>query len=305
MHIIAGTDGSDRSVPAVLWAADEAVRRGCVLRIVHTVPWLYGAPVDPEAGVVPDEELARGRDVLERAVRLAREHARGVTVESELVVGGAAAALLERARTDAMVVVGAHGNGWAARLPIGSTARQVVTHTSVPVVVVREPAEPGSWQEIVVGVDVGTPEAPALGPAVRFAFEEAALRKARLRAVHAWTHPSSSGPGDMQPLVYDVAVVEEEERRALDDTLAEWRDEFPDGEVACDVVRGRAARILAGASARADLLVVGTRGRGGFTGLLLGSVAHAMLHNAHCPVAVVPPSRKRAGRITDVPVSDQ
>jgi nucleotide-binding universal stress UspA family protein len=281
--IIAGTDGSDRSVPAIQWAADEAVRRAHVLRIVHTVPWLYGAPTDPGAGVVPDEDIARGRKVLEQAVSLAREHAPDVTVESELMVGGAAAVLLERARTGAMVVVGAHGTGLTARLPIGSTALQVITHTPVPAVVVREP-EPGSWHEVTVGVDEGRSEESA----VRFAFEEAALRKARLRAIHVWSHPSPDRPGDMQPLVYDAAVVEEEEQRVLDEALAAWREEFPDVEVCCEAVYGRPARILAGASARSDLLVVGTRGRGGFAGLLLGSVSHAMLHSAHCPVVVVP-----------------
>lgn len=93
----------------------------------------------------------------------------------------------------------------------------------------------------------------------------------------------------MRPLVYDRAVVGEEERRVLDHALVALREEFPYVEVCCEAVRGRPARILAGASARADLLVVGTRGRGGFAGLLLGSVSHALLYTAHCPVAVVPP----------------
>lgn len=283
--IIAGTDGSDRSVPAVRWAAEETVRRGGVLRIVHTLPWLYGTPVGPRSGVVPNEEIERGRTILERAVSIATGHAAGVTVETEIMVGSAAQVLLERARASAMVVVGAHGSGLTARLPMGSTALQVVTHTAVPAVVVSE-AEPGSWQEIVLGVDGGGTEAPA----VRFAFEEAELRKARLRAIHVWSHPGSDRPGDMKPLVYDEAVVDEEERRVLDRALAEWREEFPGVEVGCEAMRGRPARILAGASARADLVVVGTRGRGGFAGLLLGSVGHALLHSAHCPVAVVPPA---------------
>lgn len=92
----------------------------------------------------------------------------------------------------------------------------------------------------------------------------------------------------MRPLVHDPVIVADEERRALSESLVAWREEFPDVEVSGEVVRGRPARILAGASARSDLLVVGTRGRGGFPGLRLGSVSHAMLHTAHCPVAVVP-----------------
>lgn len=280
--VVAGTDGSDRGTSAVEWAADEAARRGRTLHIIHTVPWLYGTPINPGSGVVPDEVIARGRAVLETAVSAARERAPGLLVEGELMAGSPARVLLERARTAALVVVGAHGTGLAARLAIGSTALQVVTHTSVPVVVVRE-AEHATWHEVTVGVDDGETE----GPAIRFAFEEAAVRKARLHAIHAWSHPGSGGPGDMQPLVYDPAVVDDEKGRALGESMAAWRAEFPDVEVCCEAVHGRPARILAGASARSDLLVVGSRGRGGFPGLLLGSVSHAVLHSAHCPVAVV------------------
>jgi nucleotide-binding universal stress UspA family protein len=135
------------------------------------------------------------------------------------------------------------------------------------------------------------------GPAIRFAFEEAALRRARLRVIHVWPHPASSGPGVVQPLVYDPQVVTEEERRVLGESLAVWCEKFPEVEVFSEVEHGRPVPILAGVSARADLLVVGTRGRGGFVGLLLGSVSHALLHHARCPVAVVP--SKTASRQPD------
>jgi nucleotide-binding universal stress UspA family protein len=267
---------------AVGWAADEAARRDFIVHIVHTVPWLYGTLIDPGSGVVPDDVVTRGRAVLETAVSAARERAPGLRVESELEVGSPARVLLERARAAAVVVVGSHGTGLAARLAIGSTALQVVTHAPVPAVVVRE-VEDVSWHEITLGVDGSETE----GPAIHFAFEEAALRKARLHAIHAWPYPGSAGPGDMRPLVYDSAVVGEEKGRELGEFLADWRAEFPDVEVCGEAVHGRPARILAGASARSDLLVVGSRGRGGFPGLLLGSVSHAVLYSANCPVAVV------------------
>ncbi|GLY75547.1 universal stress protein [Actinoallomurus iriomotensis] len=282
--VVVGTDGSDRGMSAVAWAADEAALRDHTLHVIHTVPWLYGTPIDPETGVVPEDVIARGRDVLEAAVSAAREHCPGLPVEGELKAGSPARVLLERARTASLVVVGAHGTGLAARLAIGSTALQVATHAPVPAVVVRE-AEHVPWHEVTVGMDRGETE----GPAIRFAFEEAAMRKARLHAIHVWSHPGSAGPGDMEPLVYDPAVVGDEQGRALDESLAAWRAEFPDVEVCGEALHGRPARILAGASARSDLLVVGSRGRGGFPGLLLGSVGHAVLHSAHCPVAVVRP----------------
>jgi nucleotide-binding universal stress UspA family protein len=92
----------------------------------------------------------------------------------------------------------------------------------------------------------------------------------------------------MQPLVYDPQIVAEEESRALNESLTVWREKYPDVEVVSEVIQGSPARILGAVSARADLLVVGARGRGGFPALLLGSVSHALLHYAHCPVAVVP-----------------
>lgn len=282
--IIVGTDGSDQSLHAVEWAAEEAERRGLPLRIVHAeAEWMYDTPVDPRLSAVREWLLTGGKELLDKAVATARERVPGVEVDAETVPGQVARVLLEKAADAAMVVLGGHGMGAATGLLLGSTTLQVVTHAKVPTVVVRD-LEPAVRREVVVGVDGSAVSEPAIG----FAFEEAALRRARLRAVHAWSHPASEGPGDMQPLVYDPQIVAEEEMRLVEKSLAPWQDKFPEVEVVFEAEHGRPARILAGASARADLLVVGNRGRGGFTGLLLGSVSHALLHHAHCPLAVVP-----------------
>ncbi|MFF5264715.1 universal stress protein [Actinomadura viridis] len=151
----------------------------------------------------------------------------------------------------------------------------------------REP-EHAAHGEIVVGVDGSEGSAAALA----FAFEEASLRGARLRVVLAWTHPEPAGPGGVEPLVYDVDAVGEEQERALAEFVAGGQADFPDVPLTRQVVRARPARALAEASGRVDLLVVGTRGRGGFAGLVLGSVGHALVHRARCPVAVVPPWRR-------------
>ncbi|GAB3979469.1 universal stress protein [Actinoallomurus acanthiterrae] len=282
--IIVGTDGSDQSLRAVEWAADEAGRRGLPLRIVYAeAEWLYDTPVDPRLAAVRTWLLTGGKDLLDKAVAAARERVPGVAVEAETVPGQTARVLLEKSRDAAMVVLGGHGMGAATGLLLGSTTLQVVTHAKVPTVVVRD-LEPAVRREVAVGVDGSAVSEPAIG----FAFEEAALRRARLRAVHVWSHPGSRGPGDMQPLVYDPQIVAEEELRMVEKSLATWQEKFPEVEVVSEIEHGRPVRILAGASARADLLVVGTRGRGGFAGLLLGSVSHALLHHAHCPLAVVP-----------------
>jgi nucleotide-binding universal stress UspA family protein len=287
--IIVGADGSDHSLRAVEWATDEAARRGLPLRILYAeAPWLYDVPVDPRLGAVRKWLLAGGREVLDQAVSTARERDPDVDVRAETVPGPASRILLEYAQNAAMIVLGGRGAGTLAGLLLGSTALQVLTHAPVPAVVVRD-LEPAVRREVVVGVD----EPESSGSAIGFAFEEAGLRKARLRVVHVWSHPASYGPGDMQPLVYDPRIVAEEESRVLGEPLAVWREKYPDVEVVTEVVQGGPVRILGGLSARADLLVVGTRGRGGFTGLLLGSVSHALLHHAHCPVAVVPSTELR------------
>jgi nucleotide-binding universal stress UspA family protein len=282
--IIVGADGSDHSLRAVEWATEEAARRRLPLRILYAeAPWLYDVPVDPRLGAVRKWLLSGGREVLEKALATARDRDPDVEVRTEAVPGPAARILLEEARNAAMVVLGGRGAGTLAGLLLGSTALQVVTHSPVPAVIVRN-LEPAVRREVAVGVDGSEPA----GSAIEFAFEEAGLRQARLRVVHVWSHPASYGPGSMQPLVYDPQIMAEEESRALNDALDVWREKYPDVEVVSEVVQGGPARILGAVSARADLLVVGTRGRGGFTGLLLGSVSHALLHYAHCPVAVVP-----------------
>lgn len=284
--IVVGADGSRDSTRAIAWAADEATLRRCPLRIVHAVaPWLYEQNVDPRLVSVREWLLAGGQEVIATAVEAARTQAEEIEVTGEVVPGGASRALLERARDAVMVVVGSHGVGTVAGLLLGSTALQVVSHTTVPAVVVRH-MEPVARGEIAVGVD----GLPAGEPALAVAFEEAGLRGARLRAVHVWSDPGTTGPGGMTPLVYNPEMVAAEHRRWLNDAVARWREKYPEVEVVIEVVHGRPVRILSGVSARSDLLVVGTRGHGGFAGLVLGSVSHGLLHHAHCPLAVVPPA---------------
>jgi nucleotide-binding universal stress UspA family protein len=131
---------------------------------------------------------------------------------------------------------------------------------------------------------------PTSAAAIGFAAEQAAWRKTNLVAVHAWAQPVSTGPGDMLPLVYDPDLLAAEEARVLAESVAGIGATHPDVNVERRLVEDRAASALIEQSRRAQLVVVGSRGHGGFTGLLLGSVSHALLHHADCPVAVVPPA---------------
>jgi nucleotide-binding universal stress UspA family protein len=179
-EIIAGVDGSQHSLLAVVWAAEEAARRGLRLRIVYAISaWLWRAKEHRPADRVAERLYDSDRDIIDRAVSRARSIAPGVGVSGELVPGGAAKVLLHAAEQAAMVLVASRGSGEATGLSLGSVALQVAAHASCPVVVVGL-LQPVVSPEVVVGIDGSAGSHAAIG----FAFEEASRRKARLRAVH-------------------------------------------------------------------------------------------------------------------------
>src|SRR5690606_3692092 len=165
-------------------------------------------------------------------------------------------------------------------LLLGSVAVGLGGHARCPLVVVRAVQDSEPTAPVVVGVD----GSPLSDPALAFAFEAAAVRGVALEAVHAWRE--LVGDLDMATLL-DWDAIETEERALLAERLAGWAEKYPDVPVRRVVTRERPARVLVEQSRGAQLVVVGSRGRGGFTGLVLGSVSHAVLHHAHCPVAVV------------------
>jgi nucleotide-binding universal stress UspA family protein len=282
--VVVGVDGSPRSLDAVDLAAHEATLRNAPLHLVYAYVWPYvAAPIGPSEARGLERSL---RDDAEQIVREAADRARAtaptVAVTSEAVVGAPTATLLERSRTASLVVIGDRGHGGFTGLLAGSVAVQLSAHATCPVLVARGRTDPTG--DVLVGVD----GSPASEPAVGFAFEEAALRGVDLTALHAWTDPFSTGPGEILPLAYDAALVEAKEERVLAESLAGWCDKYPDVTARRRLVRGHTREVLIEATEGAQLAVVGSRGRGGFTGLLLGSVSQAVLHHAACPVAVVP-----------------
>jgi nucleotide-binding universal stress UspA family protein len=277
-------DGSAPSLAAVDVAAREAVLRDRPLAVVHAFSWPYvGVPVGlTPLGPLNGDRLRAAERAVRQAVHRAETAAPGVVVDGATVVGSPAGALVDRSRTAALVVVGHRGIEGFPGLLVGSVASQVAAHSAAPVLVVR--GRPDPTGEILLAVD-GSPRSDR---AVGFAFEEAALRGAMLTALHTWTHPKPAEPGDMLPLVYDIPEVEAEEARVLTEALAGWHDKYPDVTVRRRLVRARARPTLIEETSRAQLVVVGTRGHGGFAGLLLGSVSQAALHHSYCPVVIVP-----------------
>jgi nucleotide-binding universal stress UspA family protein len=228
------------------------------------------------------------RNLIGRMMAEAVERARTVAPEVEVthaVVTGEPLAVLEaQSRTAVLIVVGSRGLRGFVGLLLGSTAVHLAAHGRCPVMVVRGQADPD--RRIVLGVD-GSPAGDA---AVEFGFAEAALRGAGIVALHAWTPWSAEAPAPQDssmPYAYRPGMLADGEERLLAEAVAGRRERYPGVSVEHKVVRGGAREALIEASGSAGLLVVGARGRGGFAGLLLGSVSQALLHHAQCPVAVV------------------
>lgn len=285
--VIAGTDGSEPSLRAVEWAAREAGLRGAGLRVVAVpvLPRRMSWQSAPHR--TPDTVADTIRHSYEQALATAADRAAtaepGVAVETALLPGKPAQALAEAAADASMLVVGSRGAGGLAALLLGSVSRYVATLAPGPVVVVRE--EPGAGHgEVVVGIrDLDQPAA------IGFAFEEARLRRARLRAVHAWHWflPEMRLTGTERPGA-DARDVTAEAAGWLADLLTFWREKYPDVEVVPDVVHAPPARVLAGASARADLVILGRNSADDSGQPSTGATVHALLSHAHSPVAIVP-----------------
>ncbi|GGZ76353.1 universal stress protein [Streptomyces echinoruber] len=284
--VVVGVDGSPSSLEAVAAAAREAGLRGAELRLVHAFGWPSthlqpgGPPWDRAAAGL--RELVDG--TMTRAERLAHETVPHLETAREVVVGDPLAVLEFESRAASLVVVGSRGRGAFGGLPLGSTAVHLAAHGRCPVMVVRGRPDPAG--PVLPAVD-GSPAGEA---AVGFAFAEAALRGTGLVAVHAWNTWSErayEGPGGPLNVVVNVERLRGEEQRLLDETLSPWQERHPRLTVERRLVRSRIRPALIEAGRGAHLLVVGARGRGGFSGLLLGSVSQALLHHAHCPVVVL------------------
>lgn len=289
--VVVGFDGSDGAVAALDWATDEAARRDLPLRVVHawSIP-LPPVPMGP-AVVGPSDDALKGaaQEMLDEGVARATGRAPDVDVTGTLQASPPATALLREATDAALVVVGSRGLDSFAELLVGSVSVQVATHAPCPVVVAHGPKAgtvPGpDAGRVVVGIDGSE---LSLG-AVQQAFRAASMRRVGLTILHAWAAPNFDAPGTAVPTELVLEDLEQEELRAMAQTVAGLREEYPDVSVEQRLVHGKASKVLIDASRGAELIVVGSRGRGGFASLLLGSVSHAVLHHAQCPVLVVRP----------------
>ncbi len=285
LPLVVGVDGSDSSLQAVDWAAEEAARHGLRLRLVYASLWerYEGGRLSFDTGHPPQEVVAH--DIVESCAERARLRAPTVKVSSKVVPNDAEFALLEAGRTSFALVTGSRGRGGLAGMLLGSVSLAVAGRAVCPVVVVRgeERNRQGSLGRVVLGVGDATEGSAA----TRFAFREAEARHCGLAAVRAWRYPAPEYEGT---LISDGRVRIHEERASafLTDALRDAVCDHPVVDVHRRTVEGPAHKVLLEASAEADLVVVGALRRHGHFGLQLGRVAHALLHHSDCPVAIVP-----------------
>jgi nucleotide-binding universal stress UspA family protein len=285
--VVVGVDGSASALHAVRWAAREAARRHAPLRLVHAC---YLMPVRHPRQVAPPAEyhdavLEQGRHWLNQAAEAARTTAPDVSLGTDLRDGIGANVLISESKTALLVVVGSRGIGGFRGLLVGSVSAAVSAHGHCPVVVMHGPGGDGAPPEsgpVVVGVD-GSPLSDA---AIEFAFAAAGERGVPLVAVHSWLDVNLAAGWPGLPNTIDWEWVGQDEARRLDEVLARWSEKFPEIELRKVVERDRPERALLKAAADAQLVVVGSRGRGALTGLGLGSVSQSLLQHAECPVVV-------------------
>ena len=287
-RIVVGVDGSPASRDALRWALEEARLWHGSVEAVHA--WSYPA-MTSAPGIVPPPTFARkdleaeARQVLDSTVdAVVGDAAPGLLVERVVVEGSAAKQLIERSRDADMLVIGHRGHGGFTGLHLGSVAEQCAVHATCTSVITRsveqvEVPAPGRPTRVVVGVDGSQPARRAL----HWAADEAQRRGADLEVVHAW-HPP------IQPLGLVLAAVDRDASEANGKALLDAAISAVGTRpfiVEPILIEGPPARSLLEVSAGAALLVVGSRGRGGFAGLLLGSASSQVLHHARCPLVLV------------------
>lgn len=277
-RVVVGVDGSPDGARALDWALVHAAAIGASVHLMNAIS--SPLPLDtPSAGVHQATEHAQRvlRDAL-----VAAEQTTGVAVTAETVTGSPAEVLLAASRDATTIVVGARGHGRVSGALLGSVSQHVSRHAFCPVVVVRQAADPQA-RTVLLGLDRGgSSEAAA-----RFASAFAAAHRAPLLALRAWQDEALDRSAVVLMLRPDLdEELERAELKDMDSVLAPVLEHHPNLPFESTVVLEPPQRALVDGSQHAALVVVGSRGRGGFAGLLLGSVSQHVLQHASCPVAV-------------------
>ncbi len=281
--VVVGVDGSERSTAAAQWAATMADRLDSPLHIVCAVqePTFYMAEsVMVMPAEVWDQQRLTAEGIAEEVSKTIAGSHPGLTVTTQVEAVPAAALLVDLSATARLLVVGNSGTGLVLSTLLGSTAKAVADAAVCPVVVWRDGTLDAN-SPVVVGIDGSAMSVTA----AEMAFLVASSLDVPLVAVHTW-NPGSQAGGVFLPISIDWAAIEEEEEALLSQILAGWTGKYPNVVVERILQQRNAAQTLIDLSKPAQLVVVGSRGRGRIKSALLGSTSSNLLHHAHCPVMI-------------------
>lgn len=282
--IVVGVDGSPESHAAVRWAAQEAVLRRRPVTLLHVVaPIVVTWPIEPVITGFYEWQEDNATEVLKQSQETLHSEVEGSPspeVHLELRHDGIMTELSSASESADMIVVGSRGLGPVGGAVLGSVSRALLHHARCPVIVAREGVVKRTDRNlpVLLGID-GSPASEA---ATAFAFEEASRRGVELVALHAW-----SDVAVFPVLGMDWHTYEQQGHEVLGERLAGWQEAYPDVRISRRIVCDKPARWLIDESKHAQLVVVGSRGRGGISSMLLGSVSTAVAESATTPVAVV------------------
>jgi nucleotide-binding universal stress UspA family protein len=284
LGIVVGVDDSPAAKGAVEWAARDAELRRISLTLVHAVSpnlttW-WDTPLSPG---LAQWQKNHGRRLLDDAVEIVEKtchHGGPTQIHTKVLPSAAVPTMIDLSKDAEMVVTGSSGTGsWSGRL-LGSVSSALLRHAHCPVAIIHD-GDPSTAHQLQAPVLLGIDGSSASESATAMAFDEASRRNVGLIALHAWSDVDvSEWPGVDWPAMQSMAD------QVLAERLAGWQEQYPDVSVRRIVVRDQPARQLVTHSAEAQLLVVGSRGRGGFGGMLVGSVSETVAQLARTPVIV-------------------
>ncbi|MCQ4117921.1 universal stress protein [Rhodococcus tibetensis] len=282
--VVVGLDGSAASTAAATWGAAVAAKWGATLSLVHALP--QDGPLYSPASIMLESQFLGqlredGEAIIGTAKALLGQQYPDLEIETTISPGPAGTALLEAADWARLIVLGSTGAGAFRSVLLGSTALHVANRAECPVVVLRGEGSPPDERPVVVGVD----GSELSGDAVSHAFEFASFFGASLVAVHTWQGSPTFGAGGTGMLV-DWDAVKQEEAAVLSEGLAGESERYPDVPVTKVAQQGAAADVILQHAAGAQMIVVGSHGRGPLLGALMGSTSQNLLHHATVPVMI-------------------
>jgi nucleotide-binding universal stress UspA family protein len=281
--ILVCVDGSEAAEAAVAWATREAGLRDLPITLMHAVaPVVVGWPVGQLYADMPEWQRETAQQVMDQAHKIVNVNLDDVKpheIRTEIIYSDIVPAMIDASTDASMIVVGSQGLGALGRLLLGSVTAGLLHHAYCPVAVIHSNADltPVADAPVLVGTD-GSPASEA---AIALAFDEASRRGVGLVALHAW-----SDVAVFPMLGMDWRDSEAEGHEILAERLAGFHEQYPDVRVKRVIVCDKPSRWLLEEAAHAQLVVVGSRGRGGFAGMLLGSVSSRVAQAATVPVIV-------------------